>query len=360
MRTTRTGRSGRGSRCRPRWRRSTPRSEPGPPRRRSSWRSGSASTPGRSWPARMGDQYTVIGDTVNVAARLQAASRIGAVTVGASTRRLTAAAIEYRDLEPLTLKGKSEPIPAWEAVGVVDSASQADPARAAAPLVGRDEELALLRSLFERAVRESRPYLVTVFGQAGVGKSRLLRSSPPPWATARSQSRRWSAVRPPTARPLRMRRSERSCASGSESPAPRRRKRESPRSSPGSRTSPEGWVVGDRRRRPHRDADRPGARNRHAGRRPRGRRSRAGPRSDLRGGAAARGAPERTVPGRPGDRGHPLGRRGHARPDRAPGRLGTRAGADRLPGSRRAARAPAYLGRRQTQCHDDLARPPVG
>ena len=123
---------------------------------------------------RMGDQYTVIGDTVNVAARLQAASRIGAVTVGASTRRMTATTIEYRDLEPLTLKGKSEPIPAWEAVGVVESAPGTDPARAAAPLVGRDEELALLRSLYGCAVRESRPYLVTVFGQAGVGKSRLL------------------------------------------------------------------------------------------------------------------------------------------------------------------------------------------
>ena len=66
----------------------------------------------------------MIGDTVNVAARLQAASAVGAVTVGGSTRRLTAAAIEYRDLEPLALKGKSQPIPAWEAVGVVDPASQ--------------------------------------------------------------------------------------------------------------------------------------------------------------------------------------------------------------------------------------------
>jgi len=123
---------------------------------------------------RMGDQYTVIGDTVNVAARLQAASAIGAVTVGASTRRSTAAAIEYRDLEPLALKGKSQPIPAWEAMRVVDSPAQAQAHHVAAPLIGRDEELALLLSLFERVVRESRPYLVTVYGQAGVGKSRLL------------------------------------------------------------------------------------------------------------------------------------------------------------------------------------------
>ena len=70
---------------------------------------------------RVGDQYTVTGDTVNVAARLQAAGRKGAVTVGAATRRSTAATIEYRELEPLTLKGKSQPIAAWEAVGVSDS-----------------------------------------------------------------------------------------------------------------------------------------------------------------------------------------------------------------------------------------------
>ena len=123
---------------------------------------------------RSGDQYTVIGDTVNVAARLQAAGARGAVTVGPATRRLTAAAIEYRDLEPLTLKGKAEPMPAFEAVAVIDSASRADARPASAPLVGRDEELALLRSMFERVARGARPHLVTVFGEAGVGKSRLL------------------------------------------------------------------------------------------------------------------------------------------------------------------------------------------
>ena len=123
---------------------------------------------------RSGDQYTVIGDTVNVAARLQAAGRPGEVTVGPATRRLTATAIEYRELEPLTLKGKAQPMPAWEAVEVVDEASRPKSGRPVAPLIGRDEELALLLSLFDRALRESRPHLVTVFGQAGVGKSRLL------------------------------------------------------------------------------------------------------------------------------------------------------------------------------------------
>src|SRR4051812_37678857 len=120
--------------------------------------------------------YTVIGDTVNVAARLQAAAEVGSVTVGQRTMRATRDAIEYRALEPLELKGKSEPVPAWEALGPVT----ATPRRltrehAVAPFVGRTHELELLDSLYGRVVREGRAHLVTVIGQAGVGKSRLLR-----------------------------------------------------------------------------------------------------------------------------------------------------------------------------------------
>ena len=68
---------------------------------------------------RVGDGYTVIGDPVNVAARLQGAAEPGTVTVGELTHRLTRAAIEYVELEPLELKGKAERVPAWEAVRAV-------------------------------------------------------------------------------------------------------------------------------------------------------------------------------------------------------------------------------------------------
>jgi class 3 adenylate cyclase/tetratricopeptide (TPR) repeat protein/ribosomal protein L40E len=123
----------------------------------------------------VGDEYTVMGDPVNVAARLQAAARPGSVTVGEITHRLTRAAIEYTELEPLALKGKSEPVPAWEAVQVLVPGATRRPARSETPLIGRDDEWALLESLFERIVSEGTPHLVTVLGQAGVGKSRLLR-----------------------------------------------------------------------------------------------------------------------------------------------------------------------------------------
>ncbi|MFL5956020.1 MAG: adenylate/guanylate cyclase domain-containing protein [Solirubrobacterales bacterium] len=125
---------------------------------------------------RIGESYTVIGDTVNVAARLQAAGRPGSVTVGERTQRATAHTITYDALEPLELKGKAEPVPAYEATGVV----AVQPARlrapgGQAPLVGRSDELALLESIYGRVERERRPHLVTLVGAAGVGKSRLLR-----------------------------------------------------------------------------------------------------------------------------------------------------------------------------------------
>src|SRR4051812_8183458 len=122
----------------------------------------------------VGDRYTVMGDVVNVAARLQAAGRPNSVTVGESTYRSTGEAISYERLEPLTLKGKEEPVPAWEATGVLLEPRRGA-GRAQTPLIGREEEASLLTSLVERVQREGRPHLVTVIGQAGVGKSRLLR-----------------------------------------------------------------------------------------------------------------------------------------------------------------------------------------
>ena len=123
----------------------------------------------------VGDGYTVIGDTVNVAARLQAAGRPGTVTVGERTYRATADEVEYRRLDPLHLKGKAEPVPAWEAVGLIAAQpTRRTRARTETPLVGRDDELSLMESLYGRVTREGRPHLVTLVGQAGVGKSRLL------------------------------------------------------------------------------------------------------------------------------------------------------------------------------------------
>ena len=124
-----------------------------------------------------GRGYTVIGDSVNVAARLQAAANPASVTVGEQTYRATCESIEYRALPaPLELKGKAEPVRAWEALaaGARPDALQSPAQQARAPLVGRRAELAQLHELFGRVERKRGPHLVTVIGEAGVGKSRLL------------------------------------------------------------------------------------------------------------------------------------------------------------------------------------------
>ncbi|MEA2430231.1 MAG: hypothetical protein QOI19_704, partial [Thermoleophilaceae bacterium] len=122
----------------------------------------------------VGDAYTVVGDTVNVAARLEAAAEPGSVTVGERTMRASATAISYRELMPLKLKGKSDPVAAWEAVSVAVATPGRRSGVTRSPLVGRTHELGLLESLTERVARERRPHLVTIVGEAGVGKSRLL------------------------------------------------------------------------------------------------------------------------------------------------------------------------------------------
>src|SRR5829696_5115751 len=90
--------------------------------------------------------------------------------------RATSAAVAYNELEPLELKGKAEPVPAWEATGLIaEHAVRRVSPGSESPLVGREEELAALSTLYERVVHEGAPHLVTLVGEAGVGKSRLLR-----------------------------------------------------------------------------------------------------------------------------------------------------------------------------------------
>src|SRR5438552_806596 len=122
----------------------------------------------------VGEAYTVVGDAVNVAARLQVAAPAGGILVGERTRRASDAAVRYEELEPLQLKGKAEPVPAWGAIELRKRDPLVEQPGLGAPLVGRQAELAQLETMYERVVRDRAPHLVTVVGQAGVGKSRLL------------------------------------------------------------------------------------------------------------------------------------------------------------------------------------------
>jgi len=113
----------------------------------------------------------VTGDPVNVAARLQQAAEPGQVVASGRTAR-AARGFRFRPLGPVELKGKTAPVEALLLVGESGTAERGVPGLRA-PMVGRSEELALLGAVFERTAREGRPNLVTIYGEPGVGKSRL-------------------------------------------------------------------------------------------------------------------------------------------------------------------------------------------
>jgi class 3 adenylate cyclase/tetratricopeptide (TPR) repeat protein len=112
------------------------------------------------------------GDVVNTAARLQTAAPINGILVDETTYRATERAIEYADPTAIDAKGKAEPVAVREAIR---ARSRVSVERVGgAPLVGREQELSLLRQTFARVVREREPQLVTLVGVPGIGKSRLV------------------------------------------------------------------------------------------------------------------------------------------------------------------------------------------
>ena len=118
-------------------------------------------------------QRLVTGDAVNVAARLEQAAPMNDVLIGDLTYRLVRDAVVVEAVEPLDLKGKAERVPAYRLVSV----TSADPyaRRQDGEMVGRDAELAALNAAFDAAVTHEGCRSFTVIGEAGVGKSRLIR-----------------------------------------------------------------------------------------------------------------------------------------------------------------------------------------
>jgi predicted ATPase/class 3 adenylate cyclase len=118
-------------------------------------------------------QRLITGDAVNVAARLQQAAAPGEVLIGEAIYRLVKDAVEVEPVEPLALKGKSKPMPAFRLVDIKGRMPATTP-RLDTPLVGREDELEALLASFEHSVEHKRLYVTTVLGDAGVGKSRLV------------------------------------------------------------------------------------------------------------------------------------------------------------------------------------------
>ena len=126
--------------------------------------------------ARGRQDYSVMGDAVNLAAHLGDASRRGEILVGPDTYRRTSQLFEFQALGPLRLKGKAEPVLVYKLLGV---RTQPRPLRGlevrgiSSPLVGRDQEAAALTRCVER-LRSGQGGLVSIIGEAGLGKSRLV------------------------------------------------------------------------------------------------------------------------------------------------------------------------------------------
>ena len=118
------------------------------------------------------ERYNALGDTANIAARLQAVAGDGGVAVGPETARQVARAFALEELGDLELKGKSEPVTAFIVTGELEVA--AAPART--PFVGREGELGVLTGVLADAL-DGRGAIVSITGEPGIGKTRIVREA---------------------------------------------------------------------------------------------------------------------------------------------------------------------------------------
>jgi class 3 adenylate cyclase/tetratricopeptide (TPR) repeat protein len=116
----------------------------------------------------------VTGDVVNTAARIQSAAPVNGVAVSEQTYRATSRVFEYERLAPVSVKGKAEPLSLWRAKAARSRYGSDVGREFKTPLVGRELEKPLLVGTFERAAQQRSVQLVTVVGEPGVGKSRLI------------------------------------------------------------------------------------------------------------------------------------------------------------------------------------------
>jgi len=118
-------------------------------------------------------QSFVVGDAVNVAARLEQVAGAGEVLLGAETLRLAHDAVKVEPLSTLALKGKGDEVQAYRLLEIIPGAPPFA-RRLDSPLVGRQEELSMLREAHHRSIEERRCELLTILGDAGLGKTRLV------------------------------------------------------------------------------------------------------------------------------------------------------------------------------------------
>lgn len=116
----------------------------------------------------------VTGDVVNTASRIQGAAPVGGVAVGEGTYQATARVFEWEPLDPVALKGKVEPAVLWRPVSARARFGTDVIRGLATPLVGRELEVLQVRTMFDRVASDAAVQLLTLVGEPGVGKSRLV------------------------------------------------------------------------------------------------------------------------------------------------------------------------------------------
>jgi class 3 adenylate cyclase len=121
--------------------------------------------------AATGGEGMVAGDVVNTASRLQEAAPVNGILVGEETYRATRSVIQYEEADAVVAKGKQDPVSVWRALAAPTPPGERT--QGGVPMVGRTSELTALQGIWERVVAERRPQLVTLFGPAGIGKTRL-------------------------------------------------------------------------------------------------------------------------------------------------------------------------------------------
>ncbi|MGH2703900.1 MAG: ATP-binding protein [Actinomycetota bacterium] len=135
-------------------------------------------------------EYTALGDAMNVAARMEAAARPSTVLITHDTYRLVSATFDVQDLGTIPVKGKAEPIRAYEVIGLRD---EPGPKRGIAglksPMVGRDRDLETLKDLLGTG-RTGRAGIVCILGEPGLGKTRLL-AELESWALSSDPALHW-------------------------------------------------------------------------------------------------------------------------------------------------------------------------
>lgn len=118
-------------------------------------------------------EYTVIGDTVNTAARLADAAAVGAIYAGARTSSATRHVASWRVLRPLRLKGKREPVEAYELLGLLDAPGTRSGLGDEAPFVGRETEIGRVAGRLAEVIDRGEPKVLLMTAEAGIGKSRF-------------------------------------------------------------------------------------------------------------------------------------------------------------------------------------------